>query len=109
MDKKVLKVQTDKVNEAIKYLKSNSIIETNNFIRAASAWVAERIGLKKVELRKNNGARWKRRIEGDIKRLKQEVNFLERESKGELGLKKKRKLSELNKKYRVKRRVGNCD
>ena len=35
------------------------------------------------------------RIEGDIKRLRQEVNFLESEVKGELGLKKKFKLSEL--------------
>ena len=30
------------------------------------------------------------------------VNFLERESKGELGLKEKRKWSELNERYRVK-------
>ena len=29
------------------------------------------------------------KIEGDIKMLRQEVNFLEREVKGELGLKKK--------------------
>ena len=29
------------------------------------------------------------KIEGDIKRLRQEVNFLEREVKGELGFKKK--------------------
>ena len=28
VDKKVLKVQTDRVNEAIKYLKSKSITET---------------------------------------------------------------------------------
>ena len=28
------------------------------------------------------------KIEGDIKRLRQEVNFLEREVQGELGLKK---------------------
>ncbi|XP_068713270.1 uncharacterized protein [Montipora foliosa] len=72
VDKKVLRVQTDK------------------------------LGLKKAEHRKKNEPRTKRRIEGDIKRLKQEVNFLERELKGELGLKKKRKLSELNERYRVK-------
>ena len=95
-------VQTDRVNEAIKYLKSKSITETNNLIRAASVWVAEQLGLKKTEHRKKNEPRWKRRIEGDIKRPKQEVNFLERKSKGELGLKKKRKLSELNERYRVK-------
>ena len=54
------------------------------------------------EHRKKKEPRWKRRIERDIKRLKQEVHFLERESKGELGLKKKRKLSELNERYTVK-------
>ena len=102
VDKKVLRVQTDRVNEAIKYFKSKSITETNNLIRAACVWVAEQLGLKKAEHRKKNEQRWKRRIEGDIKRLKQEVNFLERELKGELGLKKKRKLSELNERYRVK-------
>ena len=54
--------------------------------------------------RKKNESRWKPRIEGDIKSLRQEVNFLERESKGQLELKKKCKLSELNEKYRVKRK-----
>ena len=42
--------------------------------------------------------------EGDIKKLRQEVDFMEREVKGELGLKKRRKVSELNKKYRAKRK-----
>ena len=88
VDKKVLKVQTDTVNEAIKYLKSKSITETNNLIRAASVWVSEQIGSKKAEHRKKNEPRWKYRIEGDIKKLYQEVNFLERKGKGELGFKK---------------------
>ena len=67
-------------------------------------WVAEWIGFKKAESRKKNEPKWKRRIQGDIKRLRKKVDFLEKESKGELGLKKKRKLSELNKRYRVKRK-----
>ena len=86
--KKVLKVQTNRVNEEIEYLKGKSITERNNLIRAASAGVAERIGLKKAE------RTWKHRIEGYIKRLNQEFNFLEREVRGELRLKKKHKLSE---------------
>ena len=73
-------------------------------IRAASVWVTERIGLKETEHSNKNVPRWKRRIEGDIKRLRQEVNFLEREVKGEVGLKKKRKLSELNERHRMKRK-----
>ena len=45
VDKKVFKVQTDRVNEVIKCLKSKSITETNNLIRAASVLVAGQIGL----------------------------------------------------------------
>ena len=85
-----MKVQTDRFNEAIKYLKSKSITETIYLIRAASVWVVERIGLKKAEHRKKNEPRWKCRMEGDIKRLRQKINFLGRE------LKKER--------YRVKRK-----
>ena len=94
----------NEVNEVIKNLKSKSITETNNLITARSVWVAERIGLKKEEYMKKNESRWKRRIEGNIKRLRQEVNFGEREVKGELGLKKKRKLRKLNERYSVKRK-----
>ena len=61
------------------------------------------MGLKKAEYRKKNEPTWKRRVKRDIKRLIQEVKFLEREVKRELGLKKNRKLSGLNERYRVKR------
>ena len=77
----------------IKYLNSKSITETKNLIRVASLSVAEQIGLKEADHRKKNEPRGKGMIEGDIKRPRQEVNFLEREVKGELGLTKKRKLS----------------
>ena len=51
-----------------------------------------------------NEKRWKRRIEEDIKRLRQEVNFVEREVKEELTLKKKCKLKKLNERYSVQRK-----
>ena len=56
---------------------------------AASVWVAEQIGLKKAEHWKKNEPRWKRRIEEDIKRLRQEVNFLEREVTRKIGFEEK--------------------
>ena len=46
--------------------------------------------------------------ENDIKNLKHEVNTLYRESKGELGSKKKRKLKGLEDKYRVRRKGINA-
>ena len=52
-------------------------------------WVAERVKLKIAEHRKKNEPKCKRRINGDIKKLRDEVNFMAKKSKGELGLKKK--------------------
>ena len=49
------------------------------------------------DCRKINEPRWKRRIEGDIKKLRKEVNLSTRDLKGELGSKDKQK------------RIKNCD
>ena len=98
VEKKLLKTQTNWVNEAVKYLKSKSITETNNFIRAASVWETRQIGLKKAEHRKKNEPSGKRSIKGNKKTLRSQ----EEEVKGELRLKKICKLSELDDRYRVK-------
>ena len=91
VDKKTLKFQTDRVNEAIKYFKSKKITETNDLIKAAIVWVAEQIGLKKRDYREKNEARWKRRIEEDIKKLKQNVNLLQEICKGNLDRRRSKK------------------
>ena len=77
-------------NDVILIIKN--ITETNDVIKVASAWVAEQIGLKKRDYREKSKPRWKRRNEGDIKKLRQDVNLLTRDLKGELGLKKKQKM-----------------
>ena len=59
-------------------------------IKASSVWVAEQTGIKKRDYRKKNEPRWKRRIEGDLKKLRQDVNLLTRDLKEELGSKKKK-------------------
>ena len=88
--KKTLKIPTDRVNDAIKYFKSKNSTEMNDLIKAASAWVAEQIGLKKRDYREKIKPKWKQpRLEGDIKKLRQDVHFLARDLKGGLGLKKK--------------------
>ena len=73
-------------------------------IKAASVWVAEQIGLKKRDYRKKNEPRWKRRIEGDIKKLREDVNLVTRDLKGKLGSKKKQKMKQLCEKYRINRK-----
>ena len=57
---------------------------TIDLLKAASVWVAGQIGLKKRDQRDKNEPRWKCRIEGDIKKLRQYVNLLTRDLKGEL-------------------------
>ena len=56
------------------------------------------------DYREKNEPRWKCRTEGDIKKLRQDVNLLTRGLKEELGSKKKQKMKELYKKYRVQRK-----
>ena len=103
-DKKKLKCQMNRVNQVIHHIRTKDITETNNLIMAATVWVAEQLGLKKTEFRAKKEPWWKRRIDGDIKRLKQDVNLLERQLRGELGHKKKGKLQKLEDKYRVKKK-----
>ena len=100
-----MKLQRDRVNEAIRHFKSKSITETNDLIKAARVWVAEQIGLKKKDYKKKNEPRWRCRIKGYIKKLKQDVNLLTRDLKEELRSKKKQKLKELYEKYRVKKKL----
>ena len=103
--RKILKAQIDRVNEVVKYLDSNSITETNILTVAESIWVAEQKGLKKIEYRKKNEPRWKRRIEGDIKRLRKDVSILERELKGKIGERKRLKLLQLHESIECERKV----
>ena len=100
VDKKRLKIQRE-----VRYFESKNITETNNLIKVASVWVAEQIGLKKRDYRKTNEPGWKRRIKGDIKQLRQDVNMLRRDLKGELrSKKKKQKMKELYEKYKVNKK-----
>ena len=88
----------------IKYLKDNSITETSNLIRASSVMVAEWIGLRKAEHWKKNELRWKHMIRGGYIETETRGQLSGKGIKGELGLKKNRKLSELNERYRLKRK-----
>ena len=97
-DKKTLKVQIDRVNDAIKNFKSKNITETNYLIKDTSVQVAEQTGLKKRDYRE------KANLDGNVelKKLTQDVNLLTRDLKKEFGSKKKQNMKKLYEKYRVK-------
>ena len=61
------------------------------------------VGVKKSKRGEEKEPWWKRRIESDITNLRRNIKKLEREKRGENGGKGKRKIKELNTKYRVKK------
>ena len=104
VNRKKLRDKTQEVNGAIKHIVTVSITHTNNLIKAASCWVANQLGLSTVKQRKRHIPWWQRRIEGDIKNLRKDVNILEREKRGENGVKGKRIVKNLADKYRINRK-----
>lgn len=102
VDQNQLNDITRRVNNVIMYIQTNTITQTNNLIKAASVFVARELGLKKGIKKKMNEPWWKRRIEADIKRIRHDVNILEREKKGHL--KRRAKFEVLEEKYNIKRK-----
>ena len=88
VDKNKLKKEMNRVNQVIRHIETKDITETNELIKAATVWVAEQLGLKKTEFRAKKDPWWKRRIEDDTKRIRNDVNILGRDFRGELSHKK---------------------
>ena len=97
VDRKTLTSKTEKVNGVLQFVKTCNITQKNDLV-----WVAEQLGLKKLTIREKYVPRWKHKIEGNIKRLRREVNFMERGKRGKLEAKKKGKLTDLEERYGVK-------
>ena len=88
----------------IELIETKNITQTNNVIKAAGAWVADQLGLKKYEGGKKKGLWWKRRTEEDIKQLKKDINILERVKEGQIGARKEGKAKLIEEKYGVKKK-----
>ena len=104
VDKNKLKKEMNRVNQVIRHIETKDITETIELIKAATVWVTEQLGLKKTEFRAKKDPWWKRRIEDDIKRIRNDVNILQRDVRGELSHKKSEKLQRLKEKYRVNKK-----
>ena len=91
---------TNRINKVIDKIPPRTITETNNLINAASMFVAKELGLKQTTQKQSKMPWWQRRIEGDIKRIRKDINLLEKEKRGELM--KSGKMEQLEKKYNIK-------
>ncbi|CAB3978868.1 Hypothetical predicted protein [Paramuricea clavata] len=76
---------TAKVNKLVARIRTDNITDTNKLLKAVRSVVAEKIGLKEViEQTKQKEPWWKRRLDMDIKRLRKDINILERKKRGEI-------------------------
>ena len=88
------------IKKVIDKIPTRTITKTNNLINAASICVAKEVGLKQTTKKQSKMPWWQRRIEGDIKRIRKDINMLERVKRSEL--RKRGKMEQLEKKYNIK-------
>ena len=60
--KKSLRIQTERVNSAIRFVKTNKITGKNDIINATIVWVAQHMGLKKLRINQRKEPRWKAKL-----------------------------------------------
>ena len=101
VDQRKLRDVTKKVNTVIRHTQTDDVTKTNKLAMAAALWVATDVGVKKGKIGEKKESWWKRRVEIDITNLRRDIN---RERQGESGGKGKRKIKELNAKYRLKKK-----
>ena len=101
VDQRKLGDVTKKVNAVIRNIETDVVTQTSKLAMPAALWVAKEVGVRKDKIGEKKEPWWKRRIESDITNLRRDINRLERERQEEIGQKGKRKINELNAKYRV--------
>ena len=102
VDSRRLKNITGNVNRLLRYIDVRNTTETNNdLIGAGTTYVEKSLGLKSKK-KERTEPWWKRRIQGDIKILRRDVNILERKARGQL--KNERKYKELDRRYKIARK-----
>ena len=71
---------------------------------AAALWLAKEVGVKKGKRGEKKEPWCKRKIESDITKLRKDIKRLERARRGETLGNEKKKIKELNGKYRLKKK-----
>jgi hypothetical protein len=102
-DQRKLNEEVERMNKLVERVMTSSISMTNELIRAVGILVAENLGLKEQG---GNTTRkepwWKRRIEGNIRKLSGHISMMDRMKRGEL--KRMGVIRMLERKYWIKRK-----
>ena len=108
IDRKKLSKETSIGNDALRYIKTINISETNRLISATSVFIARKLGLRNQLVQdcddkmKWKKPWWKKRLERDIVILRRNISILDQKLKG--GLRKEWKYRELVKKFGIRRK-----
>ena len=96
---------TNRVNEIINKIPTRTITETNNFINAASIYVAKELGIKQTTQNQSKMPCGKGKFK-ETKNIRKGINMIERVKRSEL--RKRGKMEQLEKKYKVRRKGINA-
>ena len=88
------------VNKVMDKIPTSSITETNDLVYAVSVYAVKKLGIKSGTGGPRKDPWWKRRINEDVKRIRRDLNILQRELKGQV--RNRAKIEELENKYHFK-------
>ena len=93
-----------KVNQAIDFIQTSTISDTNRLIAAVATYVGQKVGLKVKANRpeRNKEPFWKRRIRKKINEIRKHINILERYKRNEI--RNKEKHNNVEHKYHIKKK-----
>ena len=104
IERSKLDQEIEKVNQAIDFIQTSTISDTNRLIAAVATYVGQKVGLKVNENRpeRNKEPFWKRRIRKKINEIRKHINILERYKRNEI--RNKEKYNNLEHKYYIKKK-----
>jgi hypothetical protein len=110
VDRRKLAEKVKVVNEAMKYISSNSVSQTNCLMKAGCVLIANDFGLRNLNERPRNTGKvfepwWKRRLVRDVGSLRRSISVLDQKATGKL--KREWKYKALDRKYGI-RQKGLC-
>ena len=82
VNKNALKKEVDKMNQLLAKLRSENISVTNDLIYAAAVVTRERLGVQINKKKYEGKPRWKRHLEGQVKRLRKGLSRVEELRRG---------------------------
>ena len=68
------------VNKVLAFMETKDITQTNRLLLAAGQIVAKRLGVKKQQRKEKVVRWWKRRLNGQVAQLREDISRLERKN-----------------------------